>query len=354
MHPLQNKYACFILFFLITVFSACSDDPVSDRQENEMASLLVANEGNWSDGNGSITSYVPESGHVVQTLFANNNDRPFAGIIQTLVLYEEKLFIVANNTNKIEVTDVLTMQSIATISFDTATPAGFAPAGANKGYASSFYDNSVMVIDLESHTLTGTRIDVGMSPRGMLVSGNRLFVANSGENTVSIINTDTDEVTSTVTVGAAPSELIQDNEGRVWVVCRGRKAYDENWDPDPVNDIEGGLTVLDGVSGERLQTVETGGFPNSLAIDGVGGRAWAVNENTVQQIDMNTYQVVDEQFINRSFNGIGYSSAENLLYLAHNKGYTQSGQALLYTLNGAAVDSFDTGIAPTDFIFMLE
>ncbi|MEX2402587.1 MAG: YncE family protein [Balneolales bacterium] len=354
MNLLQNKYIHALIIIGLTGLTACSDDPVSDMQGDEAISILIANEGNFADGNGSITNFDSESGRAAQAQFENENGRPLAGIIQSTVLNDSKLFIVANNSDKIEVTHAETLESVATINFDDGlTPSGFAVAN-DKGYVSSFYESSVAVVDLENNTVTETRISVGNSPREMLVSGNNLYVANSGNNTVTVIDTETNNVTTTLEVGAGPSKLIQDDEGRIWVVCSGIKAYDDEWQRDPENDTEGGVAILNTTSPGLAATIETGGFPNSLTLNEQTGRGWVVNEDAVQEIDMNSYAVTEEQFIDRSFNGIGYSMAEDLLYMAHSRGYSQAGQAIMYNLNGTAIDSFQTGIAPHKFIFLAE
>ena len=338
--------------------SACSSDPVSDMGEDQLTSILVANEGNFSDGNGSLTSFNPETGEVLQERFSRVNNRPFAGIIQALVEDDNRIFIVANNSNKIEVADKESLESLGTITFENgAAPAGFALADESRGYVSDLFTNTIHVVDLESFEVTDTQIEVGDNPQGMVVAGNQLFVANSGfgsGNTVSVVDTDTDAVTANIDVGAGPIQMIADDEGKIWVVSSGNKAYDENFDRDPENDIPGQIDVLDASTAELIESIETGGFPKSLAVSTDIGTAWVVNEEVVQQIDINSLELMSENLIDRNFNGIGYSSAENLLYLAHSRGFTQSGQAIIYDLQGAAVDSFQAGIAPFDFLFRVD
>jgi YVTN family beta-propeller protein len=361
MKIIYQNYRLLMLTMISVVIiigiTACSDDPVSSEEIEEITSLLVINEGNWSDGNGSLTSYHPETAQVVQNKFQQANGRPLAGIIQSMVLAEDRIFIVANNMDKMEVVDAETMESLSTMTFDgdhALTPSSFAASSAGKGYVSGLYSNLVAVIDLENYTVTDTRIDVGMNPGDMIIAGNHLFVANSGfgdDNTVTVIDTGTDEVITTIETGSGPLKLIRDSLDRIWVVSNGKKAYDESWNRDPENDIPGRIDVLNASSLQLITTIETGGYPKSIAVSNELGRAWVVNEETVQLIDINSYELIDDNFIGRSFNGIGYSGVESRLYLADTKGYEQAGQAIIFSIEAAAVDSFQTGIAPRDFIF---
>lgn len=345
------------ILLLTFVINAC-DDSVSNMEEQDLAGVLVINEGNWADGNGSITILDPSTGEIVQERFQAANGRPLGGIIQSATLADDRLYLVLNNTNKIEVADPVTLESIATIEAGSEfTPAGFVAVNQTKGYVSNLYDNAVNVVDLEENIITDTRIGTGYNPQEMLIFGSLLYVLNNGfglDNSISIIDTGTDETTASVEVGAGPLQIYPDSEGRLWVMSSGYEAYDENRERDPDNDIPGRIDILDAADGGHPAVIETGGFPRGMAFDEGSARAWVVNRDAVQQIDMNQYELLNHTHIARAFNGIGYSEAEELFYLALSRGYTQSGQAVIFNPDGEPVDSFTTGIAPRDFIFLPE
>ncbi len=79
-------------------------------------------------------------------------------------------------------------------------------AADRKAYVGSERDGVVDVLDLK-HLVVTKSIRTGSAPVGMIFNRNqtRLFVANSGSDTVSIIDTGTDKVVDTVTV--RPTEL---------------------------------------------------------------------------------------------------------------------------------------------------
>ncbi len=355
--PELYLFITLILIIFTTGLTAC-DDPLSEDTGREVATLLVANEGNFSDGNGSITSFSPQSGELVQERFQQVNGRPLAGIIQSITVHDDRLYIVSNNINKIEVTHVETLESIATIEMESDfAPAGFAVSPDGKGYVSHLNDGAVYVVDMEQFRVSDNRIATGQNPQEMRILDNRLYVVNNGfgyDNTITVIDTEHDQVADTWEVGAGPVTLKEDSENRLWVVSNGRKAYDEEWNRDPENDVNGRIDVWDAANSELLSTIETGGFPRAIALDETDARAWVVNEEAVQRIDMNSYALVEEAVIPRGFNGIGFSEVENLFYLAYSAGYTQSGRAIMYDRQGMVVDSFSTGIAPVDFHFMVD
>lgn len=66
--------------------------------------------------------------------------------------------------------------------------------------------NNVSVINTVTNTVVGT-LTVGSSPWGVAASsdGTRVYIANSGSGTVSVINTGTNTVIATVPVGSTPA-----------------------------------------------------------------------------------------------------------------------------------------------------
>ncbi|MCX5642303.1 MAG: YncE family protein [Candidatus Omnitrophica bacterium] len=78
------------------------------------------------------------------------------------------------------------------------------PAG-SYAYVTNFDYNTVSVIDTEDNTVTDT-ITVGRRPTGVAITpdGNHVYVANNSDEEVSVIQTSDNTVTDTITVGAGP------------------------------------------------------------------------------------------------------------------------------------------------------
>ncbi len=88
-------------------------------------------------------------------------------------------------------------------------------------------------------------IAVGRTPRGLSLSpkGDRLFVANSWDDTVSVIDTQTLDVTATWPVGAEPSSVVEDREGKHLFVA---------------NRISNDIAVLDAQTGAEEKRLAAG------------------------------------------------------------------------------------------------
>ena len=75
-------------------------------------------------------------------------------------------------------------------------------------YVPNYADNTVSVIDTVTNTVS-TTIAVGKYPGGVVVSpdGSRLYVANFSRSNVSVVSTATNSVIATVPVGPQPVAL---------------------------------------------------------------------------------------------------------------------------------------------------
>jgi YVTN family beta-propeller protein len=82
------------------------------------------------------------------------------------------------------------------------------PAG-SRVYVANRGDNTVSVIDTGTNTVTGAPIPVGGQPFGIDVhpKGTYVYVANSFDNTVSVISAATNLVVATVPVGTTPRAI---------------------------------------------------------------------------------------------------------------------------------------------------
>ena len=337
---------------IISLTTACKK---SDSDSGtSLNGVYVLNEGNFGQANASVTAYDPITGEVSQNQYENENGSPIGDILYSATEIGDRLYLVVNNSSKIEVVDKETLTKIATIRIaNEASPRELVQVSETKAYVTNLFGNSVSVINLQTNEEDST-ITVGSNPEGIAVVGERAFVANSGfgnGNTISVINTNTDEVVNTVTVGDNPVVIKKQDNDQLWIVCAG--AYGDFSDPN--DDTPGTIYVLNGTTGEVVANFEVGGHPSDLVINDKDDTAYLIN-GTVMSIDMNTYEVSDTAFINRNFYALGFSTSDDGQYIwgADAKNFAQSGVAIQYNLNGVKVDSFPTGIIPGAFYFSAE
>lgn len=348
----------FIQLLILVAFMASCNDSLSNRSlETARKTVLVANEGNFSEGNGSISWHDPEGGATLQRRFEQVNQRPLGGIIQSMTRTETHLYIVTNSPDKIEKISLPELTHEQTLYTDDPafTPIQIAIAGENQAYVSSLYDHSVYRVDPGTMSIESEAIATGSNPQELLISGQHLFVANNGygyDETISVIDIDRDQVIETLTVGAGPLQMELDDTGLLWILSAGRTAYDDNWNRLPEEDLPGRIDLVDPEAVQVTHTIELDEQPAAFALDPRTGYAWVLGEDRVYRVGLENRIVEQTNLPTRRFRAIGVSPWESHLYLGQSRGYDQGGQILISTPEGALVDSFQTGVSPIQMEFL--
>lgn len=125
-------------------------------------------------------------------------------------------------------------------------------------------------------------IAVGSNPIavGMSADGTLAYVANLNSNTLSIIDTESDQVVGTVGAGATPRDVDATPDGRYLLV---------------VNQSTNSVTVLDASNYTVIASVPVGTFPCAISIAPDGSAAYVTNRlsNNVSIIDLATFEVTN-------------------------------------------------------------
>ena len=168
--------------------------PVSAQ---EILGVYIANQGNFADGNASITWYDLSTRQAEQVL------SDFGTIAQSITLHGNYGYIASNTSNNVDILDISTNMRVGQIR-EVASPRYISVVDQNKAYVSEQLDpGKVKVLDLQSRTVSDS-VDVGSRPEDIAVVGNRAFVANSGwshDSTLTVIDTQTDTVIETIDLG---------------------------------------------------------------------------------------------------------------------------------------------------------
>src|SRR5690606_8052569 len=151
LHLLAMRYLVLLILPLLLV--ACdSNDPAP---EPGASAVLVANQGNFSDGDGSVTAYDPETGTATERIGG------LASIVQSVELSGDRLFVTANSGGRVEVRSARSGERLGLV--EVESPRYVASAGPNKAYVTSLlYDrpSEVVVFDPSTQEVAGT-VEVG-------------------------------------------------------------------------------------------------------------------------------------------------------------------------------------------------
>ena len=224
-----------IILIAIFIVTGCNDSVSSDDSNLDNTSwVFVANEGiyDWSGptNTGSITM-VDSFGNAQET-------NPLGDIVHALEVYNNKLIVSVNNSQKILIFDI-TYEGIGNMQeIDTN---GLSPREISivndKAYI-TFWDSDfnvypyepgyVKILDINSSQFEDTDIQVGIMPEGMVYHSSFLWVANSGGSSISKIDVNTNSVIESIEVGRGPQNIVS-NSGDIYI---SRTFYDYEYDGD--------------------------------------------------------------------------------------------------------------------------
>jgi YVTN family beta-propeller protein len=223
-----HTYTYLLLLSILPFLNACTDDTPEPAEGEPVYrnGILVVNQGNFSSADGSLDFYDPaEEVHTIN-VYQKANQEPIGGIIEDVAFHAGKAIIISNAADKVIIADENSLVEVATIEdAELATPRYFAGSG-SKGYISvwgpyeddwSLQNSRVAVLDLSSNTLAST-IEVPAGPEGIVSIGNKVFVANSFTDTISVIDTQTDALIKKIKTHPSPSHFAVDANGQLWVV----------------------------------------------------------------------------------------------------------------------------------------
>ena len=128
----------------------------------------------------------------------------------------------------------------------------------------------------------------------------RVYVANAGSDTVSVIDADTHAVIATIPVGDRPTG----------VGFLGTRVY-------VTNQLSGTVSVIDIASNTVVATVPVGIRPSGMDFTAYYGELWVANEgsNNVSVIDLDTNTVVDTVPVGIAPHGITFSPHGEEIYV---------------------------------------
>ncbi|MCS3695956.1 YncE family protein [Salinibacter ruber] len=375
-----RRPAVWIAFLAVATLSLTGCDLFGSNDDDALPvdpDVVIGNSGPGVDAaDGSLTLYNR----------ANSTAAPYnieVGFINSLTLHDDRLFVVDNTgpaSGRITTFGDDQLQPLGQFSNPRA-PRRIAFPTQNKGYVPnlSLFDDetfvpdtsTVSVLDLQNNSVT-KQIDVGRSPEGIAVVSGKAFVANSADGTLSVLDTEADTATSTLSLEGCPSpkSVFVDGEDEVTVVCQGSAErssevlFLNSNEEEIASRVELGAPVgsanatqsayyseeaeeLYAVSG--VETLGRGELPGT-------GEIFRVNTNA-NTLDATLEVPQDDGLVN--ITAVGYDDVNQNLYVTRlpvgpddGPDFEANGAAIVLDREGNQVTRFETGIAPAHIIFL--
>ncbi|WP_128543421.1 DUF5074 domain-containing protein [Larkinella soli] len=357
------------LALLAVVNWSCNDndDTGSPSAQPYRSGVIIRNEGNFSQNNGSLSFLNRDAKTATYDIFSQANQRTLTGGVHGYTEVDGKgLILVDNSTagqDKVEIVDGNTFQSLATLkSPDIENPRYAIRVGANKAYVScwdvsgdfnngTFYKDPgyIAVIDLGTNTVT-KKIQVPKGPETMVMAGTEIFVGSAGGvKNVTVIDAATDQVKPPIEIGNNPNLIGLDANGKLWI-SSGREVIRVNPQTKAIeNRLKVGTSTTKSPGTFRLSPdLQTVYFVYSF---------YDAADNFRQKGETYRFSINDTSipaatpFINRLFSGLGVDPQTGILYAGFTPSLAQAGYVYRYQSNGTLIDSVKAEIGPSGFYF---
>jgi YVTN family beta-propeller protein len=183
-------------------------------------------------------------------------------------------------------------------------------------YVTNSGDNTVSVIDTASNAVTDT-IPAGNSPYEISASpeGKKIYVANWGSGTVSVIDTSENNVTATVDTGASPGGVAVSPDGTALYVT---------------NVVNNTVSVIDTSLNSVTATVNIGNYPAGIAVSPDGKRVYVTNTGSIEAPGNSVYVIstldysIEAVSVGRGPSGVAVTPDEKKVYVSNSDDGTVS------------------------------
>lgn len=346
----MNKYI-LICFMLLLGLACKKDNPppakvlIPDRMDS--LSVLVINEGNFQFGNASLTLINTNSGTVQEDLFKATNARPLGDVAQSACEYNNNIYIVVNNSGKIEVINKSDFKWLATI-HGLTSPRYMLPVTESKAYVTDLYANKMAILDLKTNQVSGYITCKGWTEE-LLQVGNEVWVTNKTSDYVYVIDIASDKCTDSVKVNYASNSIVKDKDNHLWIMCWGDKQ--KNSLPALLCINPSSRTIL------KTFTFDDNSFkPEKLEINKTMDTLYFINTH-IYSMPVESSSLPKEYLINASGTVIYNMNIDNSvgnIYFTNAKDYVQKGEVYCYSKGGQLLHTYSTGIIPGEMLFLLK
>lgn len=333
---------------LLVIASACKKEEEIPRGEFATG-VIVVNEGNYSDADGTIGFFDPNASISMQDIYQKANDETVSGYFGSIYFHDDKAYILDQVGNKIVVVEAETFEYVATINSGLDVPRYMTVAN-GKGYVSNWGpydanwqtpDSYIAVIDLTTYAVSNT-INTENGIEGMITIDNKVYAAASGSNTVQVIDSEKDEIVNGFETPFGPRLFAEDANGRLWVLC---------------NDyVTSNLVKIDLSNQTISASFEIAGGAKSIDVNGSGDKIYYLSApwgapTAIYAVDNSTTFAPQEPIMSgESFYGFGVDPTDEIIYVGISNP-TANGTVVRYNTDGTELDNFPSGRFPNGFKF---
>lgn len=314
--------------------------------------LFILCEGNFQYGNSSLSFYDPSANHVENEVFFRANGMKLGDVAQSMTIFDNKGWIVVNNSHVIFAIDLDTFREIGRIE-NLTSPRYIHFISDEKAYVSQLWDNRIFIINPKKYSITGYITIPGMnmesaSTEQMVSYGKFVFCSCwSYQNRIIKIDTETDQVVDELTVGIQPNSLVIDKNNKLWALTDG------GYEGSPYGYEYPALFCIDPDSFSILKSFyfKLGDAPSELQLNGRKDELFWINDDIWNMaIDADRLPSLPFlQYNDTKYYGLTVNPVNDEVYVADAIDHSQQGLIYRFSNSGKLIDEFYVGVSPGAF-----
>jgi hypothetical protein len=336
----SSLLAILVLFFSFSWSGCKSDEEEVIPETFRGAKVLIANQGNFGWGEGTLTVYYQSSKTVDNEVFKKKNNKSLGNVFQSISKVGDKYYFVINNSGRLVVSDTNFME--IDIVNDFVSPRYFYQTDKYTGYMTDLYSNYIYIVDLDLNASIVALENNHWSEQGVISNGTFWYTAPE-TNKIFSLDVASDLFQDSIVVGEKPESIVKDKDGTIWVLCRGDDSKDESGKLTSVS-INGGDTAV--------ASIGIDGVPTSLTYDAKSHTLYYLS-NGIQRfrLGVDSSPKLWKDIPNSALYNAAVNPNNGDLYVSDVKDFVSKSTIYRYGSDGTLLDEFSAGIIAGDFFF---
>ncbi|KPK86608.1 MAG: hypothetical protein AMS27_04680 [Bacteroides sp. SM23_62_1] len=337
---------------------SCDDDAenITGLDFSGSNGVFIVNEGNYTYDNASLSFLEFSSQKIYNGIFFTANGTNLGDVAHSMLIYNNKGYIIVNNSGKIIIIDPDTGIMVEKLT-GLISPRYVYNVNKTKGYISDLYSMKITMFDPEQNALTGFITVQNNNPinqhstEQMTGYNEFVFIACwSFDNQILVLDSLTDLIVDSITVTKQPNSIVLDCLHKLWILSDGGfpgSAYGQE------------IAALTRIDAETRSVDLVLPFPSlsdspvDLVINGSADTLYFIN-NGIYRMSVTDQKLPDKPSIvvrNENFYSLAVDPVTSIIYAGDAIDYQQNGLIYRFSPNGELIDSFRVGINPGSFCF---
>lgn len=341
-------YRFLVLFLVLILMDSCRQDEPNITQD--LSTVLIVNEGNFNWGNASISSYSLETKKIDNDVYFDVNGMKLGDVAQSISQKDSLLFIVVNNSSKIEVVSKVTFKRKWTISLPNSSPRFFIAINDSLALVSELYANKLWVVNYINGSLMKTIPMQGETQQMIMKNGTVYVLERSvfqGPEVANIALIDPVSLSrkGEITLPSAPNSFtfISENILAVSTDFKSSSLPSKILFCDVIS--KSIVKTFDAQNSDRFSFLRSS--PDGTLYYLLNKNLFAMAQNSSS---LSTLPLISSGASNIYALDIDFSLKE--IYIGDALDYVQRSKIKRYSLSGSLIDEFNAGINSTQIYFV--